>query len=100
SRGRLGTILLVVITALVTYTVTTFGQHQQWGQARELQRLSEAENFGRFLSVLRLIEEQYVDSVDLEQLIDGATSGMIESLGDPYSVYFDVEEYQEFEINL
>lgn len=46
--------------------------------------------------VLGLIEERFLGEVDRDQLIAGALSGILQSLGDPYSEYFSPEEYEMF----
>ena len=42
--------------------------------------------------LIYLIEEYYYQDVDDQTLIDGIYSGLIESLGDPYSQYYNAEE--------
>lgn len=43
-----------------------------------------------------LILKHYTGTVTEEMLEEGAARGMLAALGDPYSVYFDEEEYQTF----
>lgn len=48
--------------------------------------------------LIKYIQENYKDVVTQEQLVDGAAQGIIDSLGDPYSVYYKTtEESQDFE---
>jgi carboxyl-terminal processing protease len=47
-------------------------------------------------TVLDLLETQYVSEVNREDLIDGAISGMMNALGDPYSVYMDKDIANQF----
>ena len=49
----------------------------------------------RFAGVYRLIESRYVTDVDSTKLMDGAISGMIQSLGDPHSIYLDPKTYHQ-----
>ena len=58
--------------------------------------LANLENVGRMLRVVYLIENDYLDEVPVSTLIDGATEGIVNSLGDPYSKYMDAEENREF----
>jgi carboxyl-terminal processing protease len=51
--------------------------------------------FSRFLMMMRFVETQYVDEVSFDKLMDGAISGMVKSLGDPYSVYLDPSMYKK-----
>ena len=50
-------------------------------------------NFGRLLGAMTFIESHYVQEVDRNNLIDGAISGMVRSLGDPHSIYLDSKLY-------
>ena len=50
-------------------------------------------DLGRFFVALRFIESHYVENVERGKLIDGAISGMVNSLGDPHSVYLAPQVY-------
>lgn len=58
-------------------------------------------NFGkavqivRFFATMRYVETQYVEDVDSANLMDGAISGMVKSLGDPHSLYLSPEMYRK-----
>src|SRR5690606_37700400 len=43
-----------------------------------------------------LIQENYIEDVEDEQLIEGAIDGMLATLEDPHSSYMDVEVMQQF----
>ncbi|MCA0757579.1 peptidoglycan-binding protein [Paenibacillus sp. N4] len=47
-------------------------------------------------AVLELIQTKYYQKVDREELVDGAVSGMMESLEDPYSVYMERDAATHF----
>ncbi|HWQ88719.1 MAG TPA: S41 family peptidase [Desulfitobacteriaceae bacterium] len=49
----------------------------------------------RFVSVLELIDTQYLEGVNKNQLFEGATKGIVDSLGDPYSAYMNAAENQD-----
>ncbi|MFT5281135.1 MAG: carboxyl-terminal processing protease [Flavobacteriaceae bacterium] len=59
-------------------------------------------DFDSFWQVWRLLDEKYpnIDEVSLEKRIWGATKGLVESMGDPYTVFFDPEESEKFEESL
>ena len=44
----------------------------------------------------KIIGENYYQSVDENQLVNGTLKGMVEALGDPYSVYYSADEYKEY----
>lgn len=50
-----------------------------------------------FTKVLDLIERNYVDKVDSQELTNNAIEGMLKTL-DPYSAYLSPERYKELEI--
>lgn len=50
-----------------------------------------------FTRVLDLVERNYVEEVDSEELTNGAIEGMLRTL-DPYSAYLSPERYRELEI--
>ncbi len=56
---------------------------------------SNALDLGRFFVALRFIEGNYVQEVERRQLIDGAISGMVNSLGDPHSLYLAPQLYSQ-----
>lgn len=50
----------------------------------------------RFLRAMRMIHRSYNGEVDSRQLFDGAIKGMVEAVGDPYTVYFNSKDFAEF----
>ena len=52
-------------------------------------------NIGRFLRVVELIHDEYLDKAGTDQLVDGATRGIVDSLKDPYSTYLDAQENEK-----
>ena len=47
-----------------------------------------------------LISNEYVEKVDREKLLEGAIQGMLSTLNDPYSVYMDKQDADNFIIRL
>lgn len=58
------------------------------------------ENLNEFIKNYNYILNNYYDEIDKEKLINSAISGMMESLDDPYSMYFDENETNNFSITL
>ena len=50
---------------------------------------------GRFFAAMRFIEGHYVQEVERGKLIDGAIGGMVNSLGDPHSIYLAPQLYSQ-----
>ncbi len=59
---------------------------------------AQAPGWERLQEVIDIIQKRYVDPVDLQKVIDGAVSGAVRALGDPYSDYFSPGEWQDFVI--
>ncbi|MBU9712783.1 S41 family peptidase [Bacillus tamaricis] len=50
----------------------------------------------KFTAAYEIILERYVEEIDSQKLVEGAISGMLGTLEDPYSVYMDESTAQEF----
>ena len=61
--------------------------------------IANVNNVGRLVHVVQLIRNDYLENVSTDQLVEGATKGIVDILGDPYSTYMNAKENQElFEI--
>lgn len=49
----------------------------------------------KFLYIANLIRDNYLFEYEVDDLLEGAMSGMVEALGDPYSVYMDAETTEQ-----
>lgn len=82
---------LVVVTAILssaaTYGATTY---VRW-------RLAPADVKGieKLKEVVRNISARYVSNVDASVLYEGALYGAVRALGDPYSDYYNAEQWKE-----
>lgn len=47
--------------------------------------------------IQKVIDQYYLEEEDVEKVQEGVYKGMLEALGDPYSVYYTKEEYEEFQ---
>jgi carboxyl-terminal processing protease len=94
-------------TAFVTTTVLTytgfyesvrsyFGNYDSksvsWFESDEV---SENE-IAKFNEVKSLLKSEYYEEIEDSTLIEGAISGMADSLEDPYTVYYNKEQMEEF----
>jgi carboxyl-terminal processing protease len=63
---------------------------------------TEPINLDLFWEVYHRLEQNYVDptALDTENELYGAIKGMVNALGDPYSVFMSPEETQEFQASL
>lgn len=51
--------------------------------------LTNYKNLGNLVWVVRLVRANYLEEVEASTLINGAITGIVEALDDPYSVYLD-----------
>lgn len=82
-----GIILTALISAALTLGLVCFLLGINSG--------SNAFDLGRFFVAMRFIESNYVQEVDKRSLIDGAINGMVNSLGDPHSIYLAPQLYSQ-----
>ncbi len=84
----------IAVCCLVTAALTTavvLGT-----EAVLLNRLTgSASESVRFLRTMNLLKRNYNGEVETHQLFDGAIKGMVESVGDPYTVYLNSKDYQQ-----
>lgn len=59
---------------------------------------SENVDFSLFWDALEKIENKYIgrDDIDYQKILDGAISGMVNSLGDPYTTFLSEEDFESF----
>ncbi|PRO65607.1 S41 family peptidase [Alkalicoccus urumqiensis] len=105
-------VLALLIGAGGTFAWMTFSQNEQAQQQEVSSSQSTAqenaeqeedaapENEGadweQLEQTFELIQESYVDDVESSELIDGAISGMIDTLDDPYSVFMNQSTAEQF----
>ncbi len=53
-------------------------------------------SFDKLYEVRDVINSQYYQDIDQDALVEGAIKGMVNSVGDPYTVFFNEEEYKDF----
>lgn len=64
------------------------------------QEPQEIEKLKPIYDVFSLLKKRYVKDIDTETLVEGAIKGMTESLGDPYSVYMNPSDFEDFIISV
>lgn len=77
-------IVLLIVSVLISSAVTGFV-------------LLNVDHIGRLANVIWLVRSEYLDKATTAQLVDGATKGIVDALGDPYSVYMNAQENQELQ---
>lgn len=103
ATGVTVTLVVLIITFVVTILLTkdyieTDDRDQMrdnaWSDSGDIATSEEMlEIFSKAQYIQGIIEQYYYYDEDMEELADGMYEGMLESLGDPYSVYYDEEAF-------
>lgn len=66
------------------------------------EKITENIDFELFWKTWKKVQEKYVDKdkIDNQKMVYGAIKGMVASLGDPYTIFMDPKETEEFNIDI
>jgi carboxyl-terminal processing protease len=98
-------VLLLLASNLITFWVT--GNYYCTAE-QEAEQLPEPaavepeipEDLKPFLEVLEILSERYIDKVSREDLINEAINGMVGSLNDPQTSFFEASDWEEMMIKI
>ncbi|MFN8560814.1 MAG: S41 family peptidase [Anaerolineae bacterium] len=95
SRGRLQHLSAVVIVAVIFFAGFALGNQYavSAAQGNTAPPADVERNFAPFWQVFNMIRNEYIDQADVDSLVDGAISGMVDSLDDQYSGYMSPKVY-------
>ena len=88
KQALIGAVVIMIVTFLATSGAFIY-----------FMQGAAAADFATTLKVFRalqVIKSRYVEEVPTETLAAGAVKGMVQSLGDPHSIYMDAKTYKEF----
>lgn len=90
-------ILVIVVTNMATFIFAN-GLNIAMGDKviMKTDNPQTATYIKKLLDLKDVIEENYYKDVKDTDLLDGALKGMFQSVGDPYTVYYDKEQYQSY----
>ena len=86
-RVALALVVAVVLTNAITYELVT-SRAPVGGKALDAR-------FEKFWNVLEVVQRQYVDQIDMQKLVEGATAGLVKATGDAYSSYMEPREWKD-----
>lgn len=91
-------IMLVVLTAVITFITTTLLMYQYVGKdSKILQVTSKTDKISATLaSYRRIIDQKFLGEIDEEKILTETIRGYVNGLDDPYTEYMTKEEMQEF----
>ncbi len=93
------TIMIIVITAFITFMLTSIGMYtyiQNDGKLLALTNSKSDEISTNLAKYKAIIDKYYLGDVNEEKLKEGAIRGYIEGLDDPYTEYISKEEMEEY----
>lgn len=103
-------LLIVIISGVVGYYVGVTKINIDWKNYQPRFEVASKEpppevsqlDLSQFWTVLAKIEENYYDkkAIDSQKLLNGAISGMVGSLEDPYTVYLPPQQNEDFKEGL
>lgn len=92
------TIVAVLLTNLLTITVIGFGVSMVMSGNQINVEGIPLEEIKTFNKVKNLIEEYYVEPLDYKKMIVGSMKGFASAIGDPYTEYFDKDEFEQLKV--
>ncbi|MCX7950529.1 MAG: S41 family peptidase [Clostridiales bacterium] len=90
-------IAIILITNLITFSALVFAPIPFIGGKKLVSKdeYQFIKQFEKMLPVKTILEKKYVDKIDESKLVDGALKGMVDGIGDPYTVYLDKKDYED-----
>lgn len=94
-------VVLLLVTNLATFVIGNFVSVSMGNrvviQKNEYETLSDLyKDNSKILQIKSVIDEMYLWEVEDQELLDGQLKGMVDALGDPYSIYMTQNEYESF----
>lgn len=110
KTSKIQVLLLILISGLVGYYVGVNKVNLEWkGYKPQINVEGKAPppevsnvDFARFWTVWQKLEGSYYDKtkLDADKMLDGAISGMVSSLGDPFTVYLPPVQNDNFKAGM
>lgn len=92
-KAIVGALIIVILTTILNFTVAGIVTSPLgFGYATQKNVYKQYE---KFLTLKDYLQKNYYKELDEEKLIEGAIKGMFDSIGDPYTLYMDAEEYRD-----
>lgn len=95
GTGIVGAVVLTIL-ALFVYSMIT---GQSFSVAAINKDVLDNDTISKVNELTSYIDKYYYEDVDDEELQDSLLHGLVEGLGDKYSVYYDDEEYKQLQIS-
>lgn len=89
------TMLWMVITAATVFVVTSF-HYTKMTLGKEEYQIAEEARFKKLEKVMAIVEDEFLYEYSEEELEEAAIRGLLDSLEDPYTNYFNEKETETF----
>lgn len=89
---QLFVVLLIIVVAFIAGTRSETSLATFFGQNKNATEL----NLSSVQSLYRELSANFDGELDRQKLVEGAKRGMVDAVGDPYTVYFTAEETKQF----
>ena len=101
SKNNFKTLMTIILTAIITFTVTylwLYGKTKQVENAETtIGNALASDNLSTKLNLIKSkIEQQYIGKVDDEQMKEYAVKGYVAGLDDEYTEYFTKDEMESY----
>nr|WP_328006986.1 S41 family peptidase [Heyndrickxia acidicola] len=83
---------LIFASAGITTLVMAFGDDK----AANVAGVPQRKEFTKLFNTYDDLKQNYYEKIDTNKLVNGAIDGMVQALGDPYSVYMPPDEASKF----
>lgn len=90
--------MLVILTAIITFMVTSIGIYNYFSNLTLSQDTDAISN--KIEKVKRKLEEYYIGDFDTNKMIETAVKGYVEGVGDEYTEYLTLDEYDDLLISV
>lgn len=96
-KEETGTFIRGAVTGVLAVTVLgCAGYYVRYGEMPFFNdSVMTGETAAKAVYIENLIEKEYLEEADKEEMADGMYAGMVASLGDRYSGYYTADQYQE-----
>jgi carboxyl-terminal processing protease len=85
--------IAILATVMLLFTINSF--QNRYVISFDASKVNY-QNVAKFNEVKKTLTDDYYQDVDQNKLIEGAVSGLADSLKDPYTVYFNKEQMKSF----
>jgi carboxyl-terminal processing protease len=93
-------LIFIFLTILIITGIGSFGIGLYLGNSYKICTVCKPDNvdFSLFWEAWQKVEQKFVepDKIDIQKMVYGAISGMLQSLNDPYTVFFDPKTSKTF----